>query len=299
MQQDRHTIPQKILFIGFGTMGYAIATSLHKKKKYQLLAIDPYNTKNAEVLGIPYYSNLQSIADHFQSSQNLLIVLAVKPQQAYQICQQLSSFIRKNDTIISIIAGIHSSVLQKLLHTQRIIRFMPTIGATINKSVTGIYVASQQDHHELTEIAQTIANTFGTSYVFSQEEHIAAITGISGSGIAFVTAFLDAMILAGIREGLTKSQAQSISLATMESVCSLLSPKGNRKAPFSSPSDCIQAICSPAGTTIEGIHSLHSQSFYAIIMNAVHQARIKADSIEQKIKQETYTTTESTQDSIE
>ena len=278
-------IPKKILFIGFGTMGYAIATSLYKTKKFQLIAIDPYIKK--QTLKIQYYDTLQSAKEHFQSPQNLLIILATKPQQATKICHQLSSFIQKNDTVISIMAGIHSSILQKLIKTERIIRFMPTIGATVNKSVTGIYVASNEHKEEITAIAQTVANTFGNSYIFSQEEHIAAITGISGSGIAFVTAFLDAIILAGIREGLTKSQAQDISIATMKSVCKLLSSKGRYKATFQSPSDCIQAICSPAGTTIEGIHSLHSQSFYAIIMDAVHKARIKADTIEQNMKQTT------------
>lgn len=275
----------KVLIIGLGTMGTAIAGNMQKTCSV-IGAIDPVETarSTAGKLNIECYRSVEDCGDKWEA-KGLVILLAVKPQNAPEMLSALSRKLRPDHSIISIIAGLHSDVLASTLQTERVIRFMPTLAAQIGRSVTGIYVRNQVNSakaDELRGLARDIASSFGTYFFFNKEENIAAITGLSGSGIAFMAAFLDAMILAGIREGLPGQQAQDIAVATMESLCGLLA-EGQQES-FSSPSELIRAVCSPGGTTIEGMQALHSQGMHSAAMSAVHAARTRADEIESNIK---------------
>ncbi len=273
---------KKILILGFGNMGMAIAQGIRKNTDSQVHILDPDKNAQAQAkkMKLPHYTQLKEL-EKLAAEKTLCIILAVKPQHASVLLQELAGLVQKEHRIISIMAGIHSDSIRDMLHTEQIVRFMPTIAAKIAKSVTGIYIRKEaKNKTALKSIAQNVASSFGHFFFFQKESDLAAMTGFSGSGIAFVTAFLDSLINAGLREGIQQPEASQIALRTMQSVCELLLPDSKNQTAFPDPSTLIKAICSPAGTTIEGIKVLKKRSLHTTVREAVHAAKIRAKSIE-------------------
>jgi len=173
----------------------------------------------------------------------------------------------KNFRILSIAAGKNIDYFIARLGTTQVVRYMPNIAATVGRSVVGI-AFSPDCSKEYRAAALDIAGSIGLA-VELPEHLIPSITGLSGSGIAFVYSFLHAMTLGGVSQGIDYSKSLEIAVETLRGAADMVSA-------FGGPAELITRVCSPAGTTIEGIKVLEDGRFTAVVMDAIEAAARKA-----------------------
>lgn len=255
--------------IGFGNMGRAIAAGLHRNRPETGLLVydkDPAQTEGAAEVGARVCANPAEICE-----ESDLLVIAVKPQNTDDLLTEFRDY-TKNANVLSIVAGKTISYFRMGLGTNCVVRCMPNLAATIGKALVAITIPSDADD-PLRSQSLEVATTMGTT-VELPEELLAGVTGISGSGIAFVFAFVHALALGGTRAGLSYDIALRSSVEVLEGACALL--KSSKEHPIS----LLSRVSSPAGTTVAGIKALEEGGFTAAVMEAVERAAARATELE-------------------
>ncbi|MBW7857704.1 MAG: pyrroline-5-carboxylate reductase [Leptonema sp. (in: Bacteria)] len=264
----------KVGFLGFGKMGQAIATGLSKANDYQISAFDiALNlSETSAQLPIHYVKSISEL-----ESWSDLILLCMKPQDIESAIQQLTG----NKKYLSIAAGVSTTNIALMFNQNKpkppIARSMPNLGATIGQSTTAVYC---EDNQLLTTSLHLFQN-IGFAFSVSKESLMHSVTGLSGSGPAYVFLFIQSLAEAGVREGLSYDQSLQMAINTVSASAKLLSESKEH------PAELISKVCSPGGTTIEGMANLEKNGFRNSIFEAVHSAtqRSKELSIENHTKQ--------------
>jgi pyrroline-5-carboxylate reductase len=254
--------------IGFGNMGSAIAAGLGKiKAEFSLVASEK---KEERALA----ARKQKIELRDSSSLVLdseIIILAVKPQELDSLFEEISPH-SKGKTFVSIIAGKKIELFKARLETDRVVRFMPNLAATERKALVGVSFPERADDG-LKRDALAIASAIGEPCEVP-ESLMPAITGLSGSGIAYVFAFAHAMALGGVSKGIPYTQALQAAIKTIEGAVAVLAKSGEN------PIELVSRVISPAGTTIQGIEALEKGGFTHSVMDAVERATDRAKELE-------------------
>lgn len=262
----------KVGIIGAGNMGSAIASSLEKKNDYSVYLFNRTKEKAEKVAREKSITVLSSIS---QMKDLDVIILAVKPLQVTSIYPLLSSF--KSPLFISLLAGVTLETLKKNLESERVVRFMPNIGALASSSVTALTYSEELSSIDR-EISLDIAKSFGSAF-FLEEKLFNAFIGISGSAIAFVFEFMHSLALSGVREGIGYKESLEIVEETINSAIKL------QKTTEKSAIELETMVCSPKGTTIEGLKKLKELGFEFSVMEAVKAVTDKCKEIENNTKQ--------------
>lgn len=274
---------ETIGIIGFGNMGEAFAAGLKARIPHIRLAVVE---KLPARLGVAKdrYGALDCTGnwERFFSHANIGI-LAVKPQDAETLLREISSY-SPEKRFISIMAGKPISFLQKYLHTSYLSRFMPNLAAMYGKAAVGV---------SFPEAGGTVSGGIGDSAAMASfkadclqiaeaigkpiqipERLMPMMTGLSGSGIAFVFQFIHALALGGVKTGFGYPAALETALQVVEGAVEVLRKTGEV------PSTWITRVTSPAGTTIEGLQVLEETAFTASVMGAVEAASRRAEELE-------------------
>jgi len=261
---------KSIGIIGFGNMGEALGSGLSMKYgdlKWTVLEKFAPAAEKALSLGAQVVDNLQKLA-----GQSEVLIVAIKPQDIPEMLKNLAPWIKPEHTIISIAAGLKTTFFQEKLGTHQVVRYMPNLAAKAGKSLVGVAFGQGLDPQR-GELALEIASSLGQGSLVP-EKLMSAVTGISGSGLAFVFEFIHALALGGVREGLPYPQALDFSLATVEGAAALLRQSGEH------PSAMTSKVISPAGTTIEGVRALKEYGMEIAVMEAVSAAARRATELE-------------------
>lgn len=255
----------KIGFIGGGNMASALIGGLTSKitQKPQIHVID-LNPDALSQLASQFGATTSTVMD-----QKLLecdvIVLAVKPQQIYDVVIALSPYIQ-NQLILSIAAGISTSDLSKWLKNyNHIVRTMPNTPALIGKGVTGLF-ATNAVTDEQKQLAETIMQAVGLTLWVDNENLLDAVTALSGSGPAYVFYFIEALEAAGKALGLTQDQANTLAIATFQGSAELAAQSAE------SVSVLRERVTSPAGTTFAALSVMEKNQLKDLIISAVKAA---------------------------
>ncbi len=200
-----------------------------------------------------------------------MVILAIKPQDLESLADSIGK-IDADSLILSMLAGTPITRIGGLLGVRRIIRIMPNLAADIGKAVTGITFSREIEYGVRTEVHR-ILQGLGT-LLEVREDQLAAVTGISGSGIAFALEFIDALAMGGVLEGLPYGQAVQAARDVVESAAALM------KESESSPSELVRRVCSPGGTTVQGVRALKAGQFDATVMTAVEAAARRSRELE-------------------
>jgi len=198
-----------------------------------------------------------------------VIVLAVKPQQLKEVCQQLNPVLT-SQLVVSIAAGVRSKDMSTWLnHYQGIVRVMPNTPAQIQAGVSALYAMPQVTQTQR-EQATTILAAVGKTLWLDDEAKMDAVTAISGSGPAYVFYFIEALQAAGVALGLKDEEANMLALQTFAGA-SLLATQSNTDV------KTLRAqVTSKGGTTEQGILSLESADIKQIIAQAAKAAADKS-----------------------
>jgi len=213
----------------------------------QIIASDP----NKEQLGrLAHDFGIRTQADNLVAVQQAdVVVLAVKPQILAVVAKAMAPALGHRPLIISIAAGISSDSLAAWLGAeQAIVRCMPNTPALVAAGASGLYANARvsADHRAL---AESIMAAVGLVVWLDREELMHAVTAVSGSGPAYFFYLMEAMIAAGIEQGLTPELARELTIATA------LGAATQAKASSDGPDILRQRVTSPNGTTEQAILS--------------------------------------------
>ncbi|MDH3360032.1 MAG: pyrroline-5-carboxylate reductase, partial [Desulfobulbaceae bacterium] len=195
-----------------------------------------------------------------------IVILAVKPQVMGDVLDSLVSEINSRHLVISIAAGVTISFIEGSLAGTacRVIRVMPNTPAIVQEAASALSGGVRATTEDI-ETAQSIFNAIGQSVVV-EETYLDAVTGLSGSGPAYVFSFLEALVDAGVKVGLPRPIAEKLAMQTVKGSVKLAMETGDH------PAQLRAMVTSPGGTTIAGLHVLERAGMQGIIMDAVDAA---------------------------
>jgi len=251
----------ELAVIGCGAMGSGMVSSLVEAGAIpaeQIVAadIDESRRKAMQELGVAT-SNTASEA----ASDAATILLAVKPQVLDEVLGDIAGAVGSR-LVITIAAGVRIARYEAMLGEQTsIIRVMPNILCTVGEAASA-YCANAACSAEQVAHVDELLNAVGTA-VAVNEELMDAVTGLSGSGPAFVAVFVEALIDGGVAAGLSRDQAATLAAQTVSGTGRWLQESG------CSPSALKDMVTSPAGTTIAGIKALEKGGLRAAVIEAV------------------------------
>jgi len=203
-----------------------------------------------------------------------VIIMAGKPNDVQGVVGEIAPFINGGKILVSVAAGVPTRAIESDLgEGKKVIRVMPNIGALVGESVTamcrGTYAGEEDE-----AIAKEILGAIGDVYSV-KEGDIDVITGLSGSGIAFFAAVIEAMAAGGVYEGLPHNLSLEISAKTALGAAKMVLAGDE-------PSSIKQMTASPGGTTIRGLYAMDTRGVKTAIMAAVIEATKRAREISSK-----------------
>ncbi len=211
-----------------------------------------------------YHSNLPI----FENCR--IVILAVKPQTMKDLLEDCRERVQAQHILISIAAGLPISFYLEIIGKSdtKIIRVMPNTPALVLEGASALSRNSNVSDAEL-EAAEEIFLAVG-EVVILDEVHLDAVTGLSGSGPAYVFSFVEALIDAGVKSGLTRVVSTKLALQTISGSIKLLRESGEH------PASLRGKVTSPGGTAITAIHVLEKVGFHGIVMDVVESAVIRS-----------------------
>ncbi len=258
-------------FIGAGNMAEALIKGLVSSKtvsKKNIFASD-VNEKRLKHIYKTYSVNISG--DNAEIAKRAdIIILAVKPQIIRKVLDPLSKDIKKKHLAISIVAGIKTKAIKKILSKAKVVRVMPNNPALVGEGITAISLPLQSEASDLDmRIVQKIFESVGKT-VFVKEELMDAVTALSGSGPGFVYFFVEAMIDGGVVAGLSYGNARKLAIQTVLGSAKTLIESEKK------PEVLRTMVTSPGGTTQAGIRVFESKGLKKIVSQAIVAALKRA-----------------------
>lgn len=253
----------KLGIIGGGVMAEAILSRLLTQEIYDsdtVLVSEPQRQRQ-EFLQQQYQVNVT--ADNRSVTAAAAILLAIKPQALAAVLSDLSA-LAPSIPIISILAGVPLKRLEDAFPNNPIIRVMPNTPATVGAGMTAIAPGKQVQSLHL-DLTKKIFCAVG-EVVEVPESLMDAVTGLSGSGPAFVAMMIEALADGGVAAGLPRAIASQLALQTVLGTAQLLNSTGTH------PAQLKDQVTSPGGTTIAGVAQLEKQGFRSAVIEAVYAA---------------------------
>jgi pyrroline-5-carboxylate reductase len=259
---------QTLAFIGGGNMASAIIGGLIKQgtPPSRILVVEPFEEARQR-LQSQFGVRVLPSADTGLAEAGL-IVWAVKPQTFKEAAQQTRTFCI-NALHLSVAAGIRSDSIANWLDTERVVRAMPNTPALVGLGQTGLFARPAVTASDKTWIEQVIATTGALLWV-KDEPLLDAVTAISGSGPAYVFFFIEAMVEAGVKMGLTAEQATQLAIGTFEGASQLA------KTASEPPSVLRERVTSKGGTTYAALTSMQSAHVGELFQTALQAAQHRA-----------------------
>jgi pyrroline-5-carboxylate reductase len=267
----------KIAFIGGGNMGATYARAFIRSgivKKTDLLIVEK-NKDKQDSLKKEEIGELHGEIDSKLSAYDI-IFLAVKPQDFKSTLSGLKPVLKKEQLIISIMAGITIDSLIELLGHQNIVRAMPNTPAQLGFGITGFTAHSSVSQHTISQV-DTLLETTGKSIFMEEENLLDAVTAISGSGPAYFFYFVKNMTEAGIAMGLEPHVASMLVKQTMLGSFHMLI---NTAA---APDELIRSVASKGGTTEAALKHFEKSEIGNNIITALKAAETRAKELSKEV----------------
>ncbi len=194
-----------------------------------------------------------------------VVMLCVKPQVMRPVLEQSGKDIDRAALVVSVAAGVPTTAIEALLHEgQRVVRAMPNTAAVVRESATAIAPGASATEDDLA-VAREIFDRVGRTVVVD-ESHLDAVTGLSGSGPAYIFLIIDALADAGVKVGLSRDISLELAAQTVMGSAQMLLVTGEH------PGKLKDQVTSPGGTAIAGLHTLEAGGLRTTLINAVETA---------------------------
>lgn len=252
-------------FLGTGNMAEALIRGLIRAgvaKPEQLFGSDPRPERCDEMAkryGIRTTGHNIEVAREAE-----ILVLSIKPQVMTAVLDEVGPHIHANALVISIAAGIPLALIESRLPQARVIRTMPNTPALVGAGATAIAAGGHATAADL-QAARRILDSVGLTVVL-EEAQMDAVTGLSGSGPAYMFLVIEALSDAGVKVGLSRYNALALAAQTVLGSAKLLLETGEH------PGKLKDMVTSPGGTAIAGLHTLEAGGLRTTLINAVEAA---------------------------
>jgi pyrroline-5-carboxylate reductase len=252
-------------FVGGGNMAEAMIRGLLRGKVFapeNVIVSGPREERMRELHGT---YGIRATLDNREAAKSQIVVLSVKPQILSRVLDEISDAIDPEALVISIAAGVPVAALQaRLASGTRVVRGMPNTPALVDAAATAIAGGEHARESDL-EDARRIFDAIGITVIL-EESQLDAVTGLSGSGPAYVFLILEALSDAGVKVGLSRRTAQLLAAQTLLGSAKLLLETNEH------PGRLKDMVTSPGGTAITGLHTLEHGGVRTTLMNAVEAA---------------------------
>ena len=252
-------------FLGAGNMAEALIRGLLRghAKAAQISASGPREDRMGELAA--RYGIFTTTDNLALMERSEILVLAVKPQILRRVLEQIRERVRTDALIISIAAGVPiRAITDRLPPGARVVRTMPNMPALVDAGATAIAGGTHATPADLLA-ARSIFDAVGVSVVLD-ETLLDAVTGLSGSGPAYIFLILEALADAGVKVGLSRRTAQLLAAQTVLGSAKLLLETNEH------PGRLKDMVTSPGGTAITGLHTLESGGVRTTLIDAVEAA---------------------------
>lgn len=250
-------------FIGAGRMATALATGLVQADfatADNIFASDAYP---AALDAFAKTTKAQPVATNREVLEHAeIIILAVKPQQMGEVLADIASHVADTHLVVSIAAGVPlSTLLNSLGADARVVRVMPNTPCLVGEGASAFALGGASGDADASTVNEMLS-TVGTA-VQVKEQLLDAVTGLSGSGPAYVYQFIEALSDGGVRVGLPRDIATQLAAQTVLGAAKMVLETGEH------PGQLKDAVTSPGGTTIAGLQALEEGSLRGVVMKAV------------------------------
>ena len=250
----------KLGVIGGGVMGSAIVSRLLTQGTYQSTDIIISEPTLSQQASLHQQYGVEVTGDNNLAAMAPVLLLAIKPQIFERVVADLKQP-NPSQLVISILAGVSIAQLERAFPDRAVIRAMPNTPATVGMGITAISASAhvQPQHLDLaTQIFQAVGEV-----VTVPESLMDAVTGLSGSGPAYVAIAIEALADGGVAAGLPRPIADRLALQTVLGTAQLI------KESHLHPAQLKDRVTSPGGTTIAGIVTLEQSGFRSALIEAV------------------------------
>ncbi len=257
---------QKIGFIGGGNMGEALIKGILKSGVSSRQAVFVSDIRSDRLKALQKSYGIKVCKDNLTAaSQADIIILCVKPQNMEAMLSGLAPAVSGRHLIISVAAGIATDFISRHFKSSiPVIRVMPNTPALIGEGASALCKGRNATDSHL-KLAQGIFSAVG-KVVIVDESLMDAVTGLSGSGPAYVFLFIEALADAGVKMGLSRQVALLLATQTCLGSAKMIAETGEH------PAKLRDMVTSPGGTTISGLHKLEAGRLRSALMDAVEAA---------------------------
>ncbi len=266
-------LSQTIGFVGAGQMARALAQGFVRGG---LLAEKQIAAADAAPAALDEFARLLPGAKKCPGNAELakqcdVIVLAVKPQQAKAAMSELRGAMSAEKLVISIVTGIRLAALAEGLGPCRLVRVMPNTPCLVGQSASAYCVGSTATKTD-GELVAKLLGSVGLA-VAVEEKLLDAVTGLSGSGPAYVYVMIEALADGGVRLGLARDVALRLAAQTVKGAAEMILATGEH------PGVLKDRVASPGGTTIAGLHVMENHGVRGALISAVEAAAKRASEL--------------------
>lgn len=272
---------KKLAIIGAGSMSEALLSGIIESRLLTGGDIWVTNRSNQEKLeslqeqyGVNYTYDLNQL---FQETD--IVILAMKPKDAVSALQLINPYLTNNMLIISVMAGISIQSIKMLTKPNlAIVRAMPNTSAAVGKSATAIAVNGHVSEQQK-EMAKTMFETVGLATIV-KEEQLDAVTGLSGSGPAYIYYLIEAMEKSAVEIGLDQQVAQELIVQTLLGAAEMVSKSTKQ------PKQLRLEVTSPGGTTEAGIGVLKAHNVQEAFITCIKEAAAQSKRMGKRLSEE-------------
>ncbi|MDO8749540.1 MAG: pyrroline-5-carboxylate reductase [Dehalococcoidia bacterium] len=263
----------KIAFIGGGVMAEAIIEGILRGRVAQpgdIFVGEPIEARRQQLAQRYGIATTQANLEACQRGD--LVILSVKPQNLPDVLAELRGSLRREQTVVSIVAGARMETITSGLRHDKLIRVMPNTPAQIGAGMS-LWLASPSVSQEIREAVRAILSTLGEELAVAEEKYLDMATALSASGPAYVFLFIESLIDAGVYMGMSRDMARKLAVQTVLGSARFVQTSGKP------PAELRDMVTSPGGTTAEALKVLEEGRFRATVINAVAAAYEKAKSL--------------------
>lgn len=260
-------------FIGVGNMGEAIVRGILKNKllnRSSVVITDIIESKCLKLKNELGVTHAKDISDML--SQVDAVLYSAKPQNISQILPQVGCRLKPCQWLISIAAGVNTQTIESYLPNETpVVRVMPSITVLVGECPAAICGGkfAEEEHIQITE---EIFDSFGIALTV-EEKLLDAVTGLSGSGPAYVFLFIEALADAGVQVGLSRSDATNLAVQTVLGASRMVAEMNEH------PAILKNKVTSPGGTTAAGLYELERGNLRGVIADAVVSATKRSEEL--------------------
>lgn len=259
-----------IAFLGAGNMAGALVRGLVSHKiasPAEIVCTDVREERLAELKKTLHVKTMDSNREATAHAD--VVVLSTKPQAFDRLLPEVAAGLRPGTLVISIAAGISCAAIEGRLPPQtHVVRAMPNTPAIVHAGATGLSRGTHATAEDVA-LARKLFDGVGISVVLD-ESLLDAVTGLSGSGPAYIFLIIEALADAGVKVGLHRDSAQLLAAQTLYGSAKLLLETGEH------PGKLKDMVTSPGGTAIAGLHTLEAGGMRTTLINAVETATARA-----------------------